>query len=179
MDAVAAAREQGINPRADPVAFNQAISDAQAAVDAQIQSTLGDAGFAQYQQYVQTMPERNTVAQVQQSLSYTGTPLTNDQQNQLVSVLAQYAPTGGGNGTAGTAAGIGALMNATNRTSPITQDAISAAISSGAVPPEDAPVLQQVSQTIQAANEAQRLMRQGGGATSPSGGLIRGPPTAY
>ncbi|HEX3730434.1 MAG TPA: hypothetical protein VHV47_11560, partial [Opitutaceae bacterium] len=67
-DAAQAALQQGLNPRQDRQAFQEAVTDAQASVDQQIQSALGDSAYSQYQQYQQTMPERNTVSQVQQAL---------------------------------------------------------------------------------------------------------------
>ena len=114
MDVLAAAREQGINPRSDPQAFQKLVSDAQSAVDDSIRSTIGDAGFSQYQNYEKTLPERNTVATVATSLSYTSTPLTDDQQERLTAILAANAPPsrssnplpigfGPGGGTGGTA----------------------------------------------------------------------------
>ena len=73
-----AAREQGINPRAVP-ALQPLVNQAMAQTDQSIQQTLGDAAFQQYQQYQQTLPERNVVNNLQQSLGYTQTPLTDDE----------------------------------------------------------------------------------------------------
>jgi hypothetical protein len=169
MDAVAAAREQGISPRSDPVAFNQAISDAQAAVDAQIQSALGDAGFAQYQQYVQTLPDRNTVSQLQQALSYTGTPLTDDQANQMIQLLANTATQRGGNGTAGTAAGaMGALFGGGNQSAPISDETI--AQSSGILSGPQLQALQQLQVQQQTQRQIQQAMRQAAAPPPPPPG---------
>ncbi|HEY5228945.1 MAG TPA: hypothetical protein VIJ19_10400, partial [Opitutaceae bacterium] len=100
MDTLQAAREQGINPREDPDGFKSLMTQAVAATDQNIQQMLGDAGFQQYQQYQQTLPERNTVNSLQQSLSYTQTPLTDDEANQMIALLAQNQPQRAGNGTA-------------------------------------------------------------------------------
>ena len=81
MDVMQAARDQGINPRADPDGFKTLVNQAVSQVDQTIQQTLGDAAFQQYQQYQQTLPERNVVNSLQQQLSYTQTPLTDDQAN--------------------------------------------------------------------------------------------------
>jgi hypothetical protein len=85
-DVMNAAREQGINPR-DP-AFQKLMADAQGDINTGLKAVLGDAGFNQLQTYEQTMPQRNLVTQLQQRLSYTDTPLTQAQADQLVQVLA-------------------------------------------------------------------------------------------
>ena len=92
MDVLSAARDQGVNPRSDPEAFRTLVSNAQAEIDNNIRSVLGDTGFAQYQNYEQTLPQRNVVDQLQQRLSYTSTPLTDSQANQMVQLLAANAP---------------------------------------------------------------------------------------
>jgi len=79
MDVLQAAREQGINPRTDPDGFKTLMSQAVAQTDQSIQQAIGDGAFQQYQQYQQTLPERNVVNSLQQQLSYTQTPLTDDQ----------------------------------------------------------------------------------------------------
>jgi hypothetical protein len=99
-DVMAAARSQGINPREDPEGFRKMIADTQAEVDNQIKATLGEDGFAKYQNYQETFPQRGVVSQLQQSLSYTGAPLTDSQAEQLVQILAQTSrgnPGGGRN----------------------------------------------------------------------------------
>jgi len=105
MDTLQAAREQGINPREDPEGFKALMTQAVAQTDQSIQQALGDAGFQQYQQYQQTLPERNVVNSLQQQLSYTQTPLTDDEANQMVALLAQNQPERSGNGTSGTTTG--------------------------------------------------------------------------
>jgi hypothetical protein len=170
LDAMNAAREQGINPRTDPDAFNQAITQAQAAVDAQIQSALGDAGFAQYQQYVQTLPERNTVNQLQQALSYTGTPLTDDQASQMINLLQQTSPPRSGNGTAGTGApgGIGALLGMGNQTSRVTDETITQA--AGILSGPQVQALQQIQTQQQTQQQIQQMMRNANRPPAPPPG---------
>lgn len=92
MDARAAARAQGLTGPESRGALRQVISAAQAEVDNTIRSTLGEAAFAQYQTYEQTLPERNLVTQLQQRLSYSSTPLTDVQTNQVVALLAANNP---------------------------------------------------------------------------------------
>jgi len=91
-DVMAAARAQGLDPRNDRAAFQQLVAQTNAEIDANIASAIGADGFQQYQQYEQTMPERNLVSQLEQRLSYSSSPLSQDQQDQLVQALAQTAP---------------------------------------------------------------------------------------
>lgn len=92
MDVLAAARAQGINPRTDPQGFKQMVTDAQGEINNSIKAALGDVAYAQYQTYEQTGPQRNTVSQLEQRLSYTSTPLSSTQAEQLVSILATTTP---------------------------------------------------------------------------------------
>lgn len=82
----------GIHPQANPIGL--ALANAVGPIDQQIQSLLGDSGFGELQQYEQTLPERSSVTLLGQSLSYTSTPLTDEQANQMIQMLAQYAPGG-------------------------------------------------------------------------------------
>jgi hypothetical protein len=163
-DALQAARDQGMNFRNDPQALRQAVSDAQASIDDQIKSTLGDAGFAQYQQYDQTGLERNVVNRLQQSLSYTAAPLTDDQSRQLVQILAQ-------NQSAGTAgSGAAALPGGAGPAPAITDQILSQA--AGLLSPAQLQALQQVQAQQQAEQQMQQLIRAAQGRTpgTPGGG---------
>jgi hypothetical protein len=55
---------------------------------------LGDTDYSAYQNYQSTLPQRGVVNQLQQSLSYTASPLTEAQADQLVQILAQNQPPG-------------------------------------------------------------------------------------
>ena len=92
MDAMNAARAQGLTGPENRDALKQVVANAQAEVDNTIKATVGDAAFAQYQTYEQTLPERNVVTQLQQRLSYSAAPLTDDQSNQIIALLAVSAP---------------------------------------------------------------------------------------
>jgi hypothetical protein len=171
MDVMQAAREQGINPREDPEGFNTLVGQAVAQSDQAIEQALGPAAFQQYQQYQQTLPERNTVNTVSQQLSYTQTPLTDDQANALVNLLAQTQPQRSGNGTAGAATGgtpgpgLMALVNGGGNAR-VTDDAITQASSVLSAPQVAA--LQQVQLQQQAQQQMQQLMRQANqGAAAP------------
>lgn len=171
-DALAAARAQGINPRSDPEDFQKLVADAQAESDASIKATLGDAAYAQYQQYQQTLPQRNVVNQLSQSLSYTSTPLTADQTEQMVQILAANTPsttTNNGNNPRATVAaafgvGFGGAFN-----SPISNSAI--AQSATVLAPPQVQALQQLQATQQAQAQLTQAMRnqfRNSGPATPS-----------
>jgi hypothetical protein len=174
MDVMAAARDQGINPRTDPDGFKSLVSQAVSQSDANIQQALGDAAYQQYQQYQQTLPERNTVNSLQQQLSYTQTPLTDDEANQMISLLAQNQPQRAGNGTTGTGNGGDAGPNPMSLingggTAKVTNDALSQA--SGILSAPQVAALQQIQLQQQAQQQMQQLMRsanQGTGGAAPS-----------
>ena len=173
-DTMQAAREQGINPRTDPDGFKALMGQAVAQTDASIQQTLGDAGFQQYQQYQQSLPERNVVNSLQQQLSYTQTPLTDDEASQMVSLLQNTQPQRAGNGTAGTTDGgtpgpsLMSLLNG-GGTAKVTDDTV--AQSSGVLSAPQVAVLQQIQQQQQAQQQMQQMMRaanQGRRPAAPS-----------
>jgi hypothetical protein len=170
MDTLQAAREQGINPRTDPDGFKTLVNQSVSQVDSSIQQALGDAAFQQYQQYQQTLPERNTVNSLQQQLSYTQTPLSDDEANQMVTLLAQNQPQRAGSGTAGTTTGGDPgpnLMNLVNGggTAKITPEAVTAA--SGVLSAPQISALQQIQAEQQAQQQMQQLIR---GAAQGAGG---------
>jgi len=89
MDVRTAMAGQGVDPQSDPKGFSQAMSSAINDVNDQIKAALGDAGYAQLQQFDRTGSQRATVGQLTQSLSYSSTPLSDQQASQLVDILAQ------------------------------------------------------------------------------------------
>jgi hypothetical protein len=91
-DVASAAREQGIDPRRDPEGFKKLMESTQADINASIKSVLGVSGYSQFENYEKTLPQRNVVSQLQQRLSYTDTPLTSSQAEQLVQILAANTP---------------------------------------------------------------------------------------
>jgi hypothetical protein len=92
MDVMSAARDQGLDPRRDRDAYQKLMQSAQADVNASIKAVIGDSGFAQFENYEKTLPQRNVVNQLQQRLSYSDTPLTSAQADQLVQILAANTP---------------------------------------------------------------------------------------
>ncbi len=99
-DVMAAARSQGLTGRENRDELRALVQNAQNEVDNNIRATIGDAAFAQYQNFEQTQPQRTVVSQLQQRLSYTDAPLTDAQSEQLVQVLSatteQKNPSAGG-----------------------------------------------------------------------------------
>ncbi|MDD2764090.1 MAG: hypothetical protein PHE83_08985 [Opitutaceae bacterium] len=161
MDVMAAAREQGLNPRdpADRAQINSLVQAAQAQVDNSIRQTLGDSQFAQYQNYEQTLPQRNLVNQLTQSLSYTGTPLQAYQADQLVNILAASAPnqSQGAGGFLAAAGPMGGGMFY-NRGVSVTDAAITQAQS--VLSPPQLAALQQIQAQQQAQQQMTQIMRQ-------------------
>jgi hypothetical protein len=179
-DVVAAARDQGIDPRQDRDAFNKMISDARNSVNDTIKSVIGDAGYNQLTTYDQTIPQRNLVSVLQQRLSYSE-PLTPSQADQLVQVLAANpAPStsdgqrrfiNGAEFVGRFAAGpsINAVVGPGAVT--ITPGAVNQA--QGVLTPTQLAALQQLQQQQQTANQLEQMRRdalQKAGANSPPGG---------
>ena len=89
-DVWASAREQGLDPR-DPAAREQLrtlTNDLQAEVDANIEAALGASVVTALDQYNSTGAQRNTVNDINQSLTYGGQPLNSAQTKQLTQILA-------------------------------------------------------------------------------------------
>jgi len=182
MDVLGAAREQGLNPRdpADRAQVATLLQNAQAQVDNNIRQTLGDAQFAQYQNYEQTLPQRSIVNQLTQSLSYTSSPLQDSQAEQLVNILAANAPArsqgeggaAGGGGLFAAMGGGGGMMGGPfgNRSSPITDAAITQAQS--VLTATQVSALQQLQAQQQAQRQLSQIVRQtmNGGSAPPSSG---------
>lgn len=91
-DIAAVALEKGLDPRRDRDAVQTLQANARSEINAGIKSVIGENGFAQMETYEKTLPQRNVVNQLQQRLSYTDTPLTSAQADQLVQVLAANQP---------------------------------------------------------------------------------------
>jgi hypothetical protein len=89
-DSIYAAADQGA--QSSPTELLEAAAAAQKETNDKIHALLGDAGFGQLQEYNQTRFLHVAVSQMQQSLSYTATPLSDEQANQLVNVLYQATP---------------------------------------------------------------------------------------
>ena len=108
-DVMAAAREQGLNGRENRDEIRALVQNAQAEIDASIRSTIGESAYSQYESFEQTQPQRTTVERLEQRLSYTDSPLSSEQSEQLVAVLAATSsePTNSNRGPRNAAARIG------------------------------------------------------------------------
>lgn len=91
-DVMSAARDQGIDPRTDRESMQKLMEVARNDINNSIKSVIGESGFAQYENYEQTIPQRNVVNQLRERLSYSDTQLSPAQAEQLVQILATNAP---------------------------------------------------------------------------------------
>lgn len=156
-DVMAAARSQGLTGRENRDELRTLVQNAQNEVDNNIRSVLGDAAFAQYQNFEQTQPQRSVVSQLQQRLSYSGAPLSDAQSEQLVQVLA--TTTEQKNPSAGTLRpGAGRIAFGGNGGAQITDQAVAQA--STVLNASQVQALQQLQQEQQAQAQLAKLMRE-------------------
>ncbi len=167
-DVIAAMRSQGLTPsRENGDQIRALVQNANEEIDSQIQSTLGAAAFAQYKDYESTQPQRATVERVQQRLSYSSQPLTDQQATQLVSLLAQNTPAAAGNGNGGGGGAWRQLFNAGGgATAPITDQALQQA--STILAPAQLTALQDMQKEQQAQVQLARQARDNFGPPRPS-----------
>lgn len=152
-DVMAAMRSQGLSVRRDNADQTRAlIQDANAEIDAQIRAELGEAVFAQYQEYEHTQPQRSLVNRVQQRLSYSGEPLSEQQAERLISLFAETAPEPASRGS-------GPPGMPFSRPAGITDEALARA--STVLSPSQLAALQQLHQEQEAQNQLMRRTRQG------------------
>ncbi|MFO1451007.1 MAG: hypothetical protein U1F61_22810 [Opitutaceae bacterium] len=85
----AVATASGLNPQQNSSEIQKLVDQAQREIEATIAQTIGAEGYATFQNYQQTSTQRYTVKQLEQSLSYTSTPLNAAQGDQLVNLLAR------------------------------------------------------------------------------------------
>ena len=164
MDVMAAARAEGLTGRESRDQIRDLVQNAQAEVDSSIRSTLGDAAYAQYQNYEATQPQRNLVSQLEQRLSYSSAPLTDSQSQQLVQILAETSPIKENNGRNG---GGLAMMTTIGGGGPggsvffggptITADAVTRA--QGVLSSQQLSALQSLQQDQQASAQLRQQMR--------------------
>jgi hypothetical protein len=160
MDAVQAAGGPASDSNGDSAALRKAVKEAQAIVEDQIKSRLGSAAYAQYRQYERTLPERNVIAELQQSLSYTQAPLTDEQSDQLIPILASTRPRGQGNGT-------GILTSGGNVGALITNEAVLQA--KNVLSQTQFKSFQQLQIAQQARQRLEKIVRAGGQDASGAG----------
>jgi hypothetical protein len=115
------------------------VKNAQAEVDAKIQTDLGPDVYNQFQNFQQSQNQRGTVNLLQQDLSFTDSPLTDSQKTQMVQVIAQSNPSGGS-----------------------TVNDTTLSLAQGVLSAPQLQALQNLQQQQQAAVQLQKLMKQGG-----------------
>ena len=103
LDVIAVSESQPEGPLPDPI-LGSSINAARARAEGAIRSALGDERYAVYADFEKTLPQRTVVAQLEQRLSYSPTPLSPVQAESLVKILAVRAPTAPSAETAPTSA---------------------------------------------------------------------------
>jgi len=165
IDVLAAARAQGMTGPESRATLTQMIQSSQAEVDQSIRTTMGDAVFAQYQGYEQTLPQRNTVGLLNARLSYSGQPLNPQQSDQLVQILAETSPAPANRAGAGSPGNRpGGIFNLTSV--PITDAAV--AQSQTVLSPSQVQAMQQLQQEQQAQQQLRQLLRNQVPGTKPA-----------
>ena len=170
-DVILSASDQGIDPQSNPKAFSAAMKAATDLEDQKIKALIGDQAFAQAAQYMTTAPQRAVVSQLQQSMSYTQTPLSDDQASQLVQLLAaNKAPANPGgslvvmspNGPLVMGGGMGAIGPGGTAAAPISDSALT--LSAGVLSGPQVEALRQVQQLQQNQRRLGQILRQAQGA---------------
>ena len=151
-DVMNAARESGLNNRDNRDEIRKLTADAQAEVDANIKSALGETAFNQYKTYDATQSQRTVVSQLDQRLSYSSSPLTDTQNDFLVNALYASSTPSTGNDAA-PQAGPGGNWGGRGNTTPITDKVIEQAKS--VLTPAQVTALQQ----LQAEQKAEQQIR--------------------
>ena len=96
-DVFMAAREEGLNGRENRDELRSLVEMTQSEIDAEIAAAIGESGFETLQNYEQTGRQRALVDQLETRLSYSSAPLNSAQAQALTNILADTAPSGGGN----------------------------------------------------------------------------------
>jgi hypothetical protein len=193
MDVYSAARAQGLTGPGSREQIQALAQQTTGEIDSSIRSLLGDEGYRQFQQYEKTAPQRAVVDQLATRLSYTASPLTSQQSEQLVQILANATPQTGRSDVApmgspaggvvrvvsstvasGPGTGPGVFMSATlGGTAPIPNEALSQA--QAVLSTDQFAALQQIQAEQQAQQQVfgqmiqEAVKNQGPGHTSPGG----------
>jgi hypothetical protein len=88
-DVFAAAKEKGAMGTKE---FGDMLSQEKNRLAGQIKTALGEDGYRKYSEFLQSQAQRNVVNLVQQSLAFSATPLTPQQQVQLLQTVATTGP---------------------------------------------------------------------------------------
>lgn len=76
--------------------FKTLVESANTAIDEQIHTLLGEPAYHQYQHFEETLSHRATVEQLASRLASVGEPLSAEQSEQLIDILAANSPAGAG-----------------------------------------------------------------------------------
>lgn len=95
-DVMASAAAQGLNPRDNRDELRKLAADMQAEVDNNIKSSFGDAVLSSLNNYNSSGPQRATVNDINQRLTYAGQPLNDTQSQMLTTILAETGQQNGG-----------------------------------------------------------------------------------
>jgi hypothetical protein len=165
MDVMAAARNEGLSGRESRGEIAELMEQTMAEVNQGIRALLGDAGYAQFEQFERTAPQRAVVGQVEARLSYSSTPLTAAQSDALVRILAETGGTPERFQTAGQIVMMGAgatggapIVTPMGSGPSITDTAIARA--QGVLTPSQIEALRQVQSEQIAQRQLNELMRQ-------------------
>ncbi|MCF3649840.1 hypothetical protein [Synoicihabitans lomoniglobus] len=100
--------------------IKQAATRARSDIDEMIRQTLGDERYGIYKAYEASMPQRSTVAQLQQRLSYTDSPLEPRQAEALVDLMVEVS----GENTVSSRPGVSVIVDPSDQQAvPIVQGA--------------------------------------------------------
>lgn len=170
LDVRTAAQTQGLAGKDAGEMIREMLTKAQTDADNAIRSALGDTGFRKYQTYEETLPERTTVNQLEQRLSYSSSPLTSEQIDKLVMILAESSPSR--NVPAAAAASFAALRAISNPSAfaaPIATAAL--ARSESVLNGEQLAALRQLQQEQEAKAQLSQQFRSGPGLNRPPAGV--------
>jgi len=161
-DTMEVAREKGLTGPDNRDQLRALVQSTQAEIDSSIRSTIGDAAYDQYKSYEATSAQRSVASSLSQRLSYTSTPLSDDQSSQLVQAMT-------GNKVTNRTMGMGGSAQITDST--IAQ-------ARGFLSDPQVQALQQLQAEQQAQQQARQMLQNlrrnqpppGGGAGRPPGG---------
>jgi len=86
-DTMEVARDKGLVGPENRDQLRALVQSTQAEIDASIRNTIGDTAYDQYKSYETSSPQRAVASSLSQRLSYTSTPLSDDQSSQLVQAM--------------------------------------------------------------------------------------------
>lgn len=163
LDVIAVSESQPDGPLPAPM-LGASVNAARARVDDAIRTALGAERYAVYNDYEKSLPQRTVVAQLEQRLSYTPTPLTPVQAESLVKILTVHAPAAASAETAPTSAVV--VANGTLAAAGIEVHAPTAVVSNDALAeaqallaPHQINALREIQTEQQATAQAMQLLR--------------------